>query len=373
MRKGRIFLALTFLLGLTNPAFARSLGGPDGIRLSDGYNAGTITAQTGEVAYAGNGSTLTFSGHSVLKPPASVHLASSGTGDLGGGNITIHWTHAATPASTTVKADGTFTATADLASGSIVPLTGALTLTFNSGHAPDNGTNITIDYNTGVQCNFLNTNYCWYTCNVGVGNTYTIFNPINLPPNGSVTIGAVNGGTCVANNDWDTHFFGRSRNTQSNLSQIQLDNYGWQNCLDPFGNPTSLVGWSDGTNVNFPSACGPYGVFSNTQVGVGDFYGDMFFHSHLVFGGGSAILTCGTSANCAGPNSSCSGSGAPFTCCTGSGVGTCGTIGACNGAKAGYATGITDSTAVSAEGQNAAGGSTNNALVYCNGTAWKAF
>jgi hypothetical protein len=340
--------------GPTGPSGPPGPTGPTG-PFPTAFNAGTITATTGEVAYAGNGSTVSFSGYTVLKPPASVHLASAGTGDTGGGNITVHWTRSATPNSSVVKADGTFTANADLASGSIVPLTGALTLTFVAGHAPDNATNITIDYNTGVQCNFANTTACTYTCNNGVGSTYTMFNPLNPPSAGtqvtfSVKAGA---GNCVSNNDFDTNFYGRSRNTPNNLTQIQLDNYGWLNCMAPFavGTMTSAIGVSDGTKI-YLEQCGQYVAVANIQAGVGDFYGDMFFHSHAIFSNPAGALICGSSTNCSAGN-----------------------IGGVCGGGNNKITAITDSTAVATEGQACAGGSTHGALAYCDGAgpAWKCF
>jgi hypothetical protein len=317
------------------------------------FNAGTITAQTGEVAYAGNGSTLAFSGYSVLKPPASVHLASAGNGDSGGGNITIHWTHAATPAGTTVKADGTFTATSDLASGSIVPLTGALALTFNSGHAPDASTNITIDYNTGVQCNCSGTRECLFSNNLGSGNTFTIFNPINLPTAGNVTIAMKNVGAATSNMDWGTNFFGWTRGAGSLPSiwqAIQSDNYNWLTCLNSFvsGSSTSMLGWTDGTKVNFPGQCGSRIETGNIQIGIGDVYGALFWHTALPLDAGHLI--CGSTANCAA-----------------------GSLGSCATGQKGNVSVIEDSTSVASEGQSCVGNSTNTALAFCNGTAWKCF
>ena len=90
---------------------------------------------TGEVLATGDGATTSFSG-TVAKPPVTDPTS-----------FTVHYTIGSTAYSATAGSDGTISGE-HITSGSIDTWTGDWSLTFDT--TPDNGTDLTADYDEGV-------------------------------------------------------------------------------------------------------------------------------------------------------------------------------------------------------------------------------
>ncbi|MBF0472759.1 MAG: hypothetical protein HQK93_03375 [Nitrospirae bacterium] len=114
---------------------------------------------TGEVVGAGNGTNKTFNAHTCSHPPILPN------------SVTIHYTIGSTPYTATDNGSGVLSGQY-LTSGTINNTTGAINLTFST--APDNSTNITVDYTT--QAWSWSGNVCTINTVEQIANNYTASN-----------------------------------------------------------------------------------------------------------------------------------------------------------------------------------------------------